>query len=144
MRTGQVDFTQEPEKIVYVSIGNDVTFHWNYTVNNRNSTFGPSSPIWSFFEENGTEHKIGQESKKDGWKWSIVNSSCPPRLLRPTLRVLKTSPANLVILKPTRADEGTYGCTLTFFSSPAKTSKAKLVVTSKYYIQLQFAFVLVL
>jgi hypothetical protein len=112
--------------VVYVPSGGTAKLIWDYHVNDKIKDFGDdgSSPVW-YFEI--PRIMIAVENGLHGWKWTIVTSTCPPRLLNPT-RVSKESTATLVITNVSTADNGIYGCALVLKGGSQINSPIGLVV----------------
>ncbi|XP_020912639.1 neogenin isoform X1 [Exaiptasia diaphana] len=122
-------FTKHPEEKLYIVKGQTAKLTWDYQVDNIDKEFDSQSPRWYF---HNYSYMIGYGDGFDGWKFKISLKTCPLRLLTPTVRVSAEGRATLVITNVTRADSGTYVCTLFLLSgsiSSMPSSKAKLIVT---------------
>lgn len=128
---GTVQLTKTPPAIIYAFVGETVRFNWDYTVTNKDLDFGyyVSSPIWYYYKPDGERSVIAVEDGLHNWKWKISYLTCPPRLLRPTVRVSKESVATLVISNVTKSDSGWYEIYLALRIAPAITDRVELVVT---------------
>lgn len=123
--------TNFPSRRIDAFAGETVKFNWNYTVGDKNMDFGyyASSPVWYYHNADGTRSAIAVDDGLHDWKWTISRSTCPPRLLYPTVRVRKESVATLVISNVTKSDSGWYEIYLALRIAPAITDRVELVVT---------------
>ena len=96
--------------------------------------FSALSPVWyyRYNKDNTQRETIAFNNGFLGWKFQISNHSCPPRLIRPTVRVSRESNATLVITNVTMADSGIYGCTLALKFGNDITNEVELIVTGTW------------
>ncbi|XP_028516690.1 uncharacterized protein LOC114575621 [Exaiptasia diaphana] len=123
-----VRFTKQPGSKLYVLKGHTAKFTWDYHVDNINIEFDSQSPRWYYHNDS---YVIGYGDAFLNWKFIIDTSTCPARLLTPTIRVSVEGKATLVITNVTLADSGTYGCRLVLSSGlpiSMPTSQAQLIV----------------
>ncbi|KXJ07546.1 Immunoglobulin superfamily member 10 [Exaiptasia diaphana] len=122
-------FTRVPADKLYVMKGQTAKLTWDYHVDNINTEFDSQSPRWYFHNDS---FMIGYGDAYDSWKFSIATTTCPSRLLTPTIRVSIEDKATLHIINVTLDDSGTYGCILlsvTGSLSSMPTSQTQLIVT---------------
>lgn len=108
---------------------------WTYSFQDKQNEFAAFSPIWFYEDNQGNRKNIGHDSGQMGWNFRIINSSCPPRLLSPTVRVSRKEQATLVIKDLITHDSGVYGCTLALnFEDITRT--AQLIVTGMLIVKI--------
>ncbi|KXJ11358.1 Limbic system-associated membrane protein [Exaiptasia diaphana] len=126
-------FTLNPPSRLYVLKGETVKLVWDYHVDNIVKEFKTLSPLWYYrYNKDTIQRKIiGFNNPYIGWKFQTASNTCPPRLLKPTVRVRRESNATLVITNVTMADSGIYGCTLALINKDYIRTEANLIVTAQ-------------
>lgn len=128
-------FSSEKPKFVlspddaFPFVGDNILIRWKYTVTKRKDDFDPISPVWNYYDENGTSYELAAEYQSKNWTWEITKAECPKRLFEPTQRLYKYQPgvpgvATLNITNVRLADSGRYECVLKLpFESIPKSMK---------------------
>jgi len=139
-------FTHHPTNPTFAVKGQTAKLIWKYEAYpDKNFAFDERSPVWFYKDKTNNELEIGHDTKSLGWKFQISRSTCPDRLLRPTVRVSRQENATLVIKDVIATDSGIYGCRINYrYYKHNLTSIVKLIVTGKQLLTISLRQILII